>query len=154
MTSANGFNSPVSELQVTDIAHYKKGIESHVVKYSVEWTIKKAMINTTDLESYAVGEVCMSIITLEASDMLWPCKEACKIKEVVDSHDHVLELKSRTQAGVQVYYDLIPSPKVYYPFLFLQCVGVLAAVYTKIFNFSKSYKHRENREYMYFNFLS
>ncbi|KAG1139485.1 hypothetical protein G6F37_009753 [Rhizopus arrhizus] len=33
--------SPLPEFQVTDIAQYKKVIESHVVKYGVKWVIKK-----------------------------------------------------------------------------------------------------------------
>ncbi|CEJ02024.1 hypothetical protein RMCBS344292_16041 [Rhizopus microsporus] len=37
--------SPVPELQVTDIAQYKKVIESHVVKYGVKWVIRKTTRN-------------------------------------------------------------------------------------------------------------
>ncbi|KAG1178817.1 hypothetical protein G6F71_001479 [Rhizopus microsporus] len=37
--------SPVPELQVTDISQYKKGIESHVVKYGVKWVIRKTTRN-------------------------------------------------------------------------------------------------------------
>jgi hypothetical protein len=55
MNSSAEFNiaaySPVPELQVTDIAQYKKVIESHVIKYGVKWVIKKATKNnTTDQE--------------------------------------------------------------------------------------------------------
>ena len=37
--------SPVPELQVTDIAQHKKVIESHVVKHSVKWIMRKTTIN-------------------------------------------------------------------------------------------------------------
>ncbi|CEG69946.1 hypothetical protein RMATCC62417_05931 [Rhizopus microsporus] len=37
--------SPVPELQVTDIAQYKKIIESHVVKYGFKWIIRKTARN-------------------------------------------------------------------------------------------------------------
>ncbi|RCH99346.1 hypothetical protein CU097_014721 [Rhizopus azygosporus] len=35
----------IPELQVTDIAQYKKVIESHVVKYGVKWVIGKTTRN-------------------------------------------------------------------------------------------------------------
>ncbi|KAG1168360.1 hypothetical protein G6F70_009151 [Rhizopus microsporus] len=37
--------SPIPELQVTDIAQYKKVIENHVVKYDVKWVIRKTTRN-------------------------------------------------------------------------------------------------------------
>ncbi|ORE20052.1 hypothetical protein BCV71DRAFT_262427 [Rhizopus microsporus] len=37
--------SPVPELQVTDIAQHKKVIESHVVKHSVKWVMRKTTRN-------------------------------------------------------------------------------------------------------------
>ncbi|CEI92679.1 hypothetical protein RMCBS344292_06932 [Rhizopus microsporus] len=43
--------SPVPELQVTDIAQYKKVIESHVVKHGLKWIIKNTTRNNiTDQE--------------------------------------------------------------------------------------------------------
>ncbi|CEG66732.1 hypothetical protein RMATCC62417_03260 [Rhizopus microsporus] len=47
--------SPVPELQVTDIAQYKKVIESYVVKYGVKWIIKNTTRkNITDQEPNGV----------------------------------------------------------------------------------------------------
>ncbi len=94
MNSATEINiaaySPVLELQVTDIVQYKKVIESHVVKHSIKWVIRKTTRNDitdkgldgargTHVQTI-FGEVCMNAIVLEANDTLWPFKEPCKKK--------------------------------------------------------------------------
>lgn len=87
MTSATEFNSPLPELQVADIAQYKKGIESHAIKYGVKGTIKKTIINITDQESYAVrGRPC--------ADYLWRSLYGC---HCAGSKRHAIALQRNLQ---------------------------------------------------------
>ncbi|CEG63612.1 hypothetical protein RMATCC62417_00728 [Rhizopus microsporus] len=63
--------SPAPELQVTDIAQYKKVIESHIVKYGVKWIIKNTTRNNiTDQDLDGVrGKPC--------TDYLWRSLYEC-----------------------------------------------------------------------------
>ncbi|KAI9481701.1 MAG: hypothetical protein EXX96DRAFT_608349 [Benjaminiella poitrasii] len=51
------------------------------------------------------------------------------------------ELKKRRHAGIQPYYNIIPTAKVATSREFFMYTNALSAVHTKIFNFMKGYKH-------------